>query len=63
MMKKTAETSSSVRRPNMSAMRPASSAPSAQPSSMEATLKPVPMDSELKACCSPSTVPLMTPES
>ena len=42
-------------------MRPAKNAPTAQPSSIEATLKPVPTESESKACCSPSTVPLMTP--
>jgi hypothetical protein len=60
-MKKTAATSSSVRRPNLSARRPAKKAPTAQPSSIEATLKPVPTLSDWKACWRPSTVPLMTP--
>src|SRR6056297_1816222 len=48
-------------RPTLSAMLPAKKAPAAQPSSMEATLKPVPTASESKACCSASTVPLITP--
>ena len=50
-----------MRRPQWSARRPAKNAPAAQPSSIDATLKPVPMLSELKAACSPVTVPLMTP--
>ena len=50
-----------VRRPNLSAKVPAKNAPTAQPSSIEATLNPVPMLSESKAPFSPSTVPLMTP--
>ena len=38
----------------------AEKAPTAQPSSIEATLKPVPADAELNAARSPSTVPLIT---
>ena len=60
-MKKTAATSSRVRRPYLSARRPAKKAPTAHPSSMDATLKPVPTLSELNEDCRPSTVPLMTP--
>ena len=62
-MKQTAATIIIVRRPNASDNVPASAAPTAQPSSMEATLKPVPISCELKATRRPSTVPLMTPES
>jgi hypothetical protein len=39
------------RRPNRSASRPAKYAPHAQPSSIDATLKPVPALSELTAPC------------
>ena len=60
-MKNNAATIIMVRRPNRSESRPASAAPAAQPSSMEATLNPVPTLSELNAVRSPSTVPLMTP--
>src|SRR5690554_4779139 len=50
-----------ARRPYLSARVPAKKAPTAQPSSIEETLKPVPMESELNAVCRPSTVPLITP--
>src|SRR5690349_19503241 len=60
-MKHTAATISTARRPYRSARRPAKNAPAAQPSSMDATLKPVPIELEWKACSRPSTVPLMTP--
>lgn len=62
-MKHSAATRMMPRRPKRSARRPAKNAPTAQPSSIEATLKPVPTLSESKAACSPSTVPLITPES
>ena len=45
----------------LSASRPALKAPTAQPSSIEATSKPRPALVEPNACCRPSTVPLMTP--
>ena len=48
-------------RPYLSARRPAKKAPTAHPSNILATLKPVPALSELNALCNPSTVPLMTP--
>ena len=48
-MNSTAATIIMVRRPQTSAARPAKAAPMAQPSSMDATLKPVPTASELKA--------------
>ena len=60
-MKHSAATISTLRRPYRSAMRPAKNAPTAHPSSIEATLKPVPKESAWNAFCSPSTVPLMTP--
>src|SRR5690554_3985779 len=50
-----------ARRPYLSARVPAKKAPTAQPSNMEETLKPVPIESELNAACRPSTVPLITP--
>ena len=62
-MKNTAATRRMNRRPCRSASRPAKNAPAAQPSSIEATLKPVPTLSESNVVCRPSTVPLMTPES
>lgn len=52
-----------LRRPNRSAIHPARNAPTAQPSSIDATLNPVTTLSDLKAVLSPSTVPLITPES
>src|SRR5690606_25608178 len=61
MIKNTAATIRRARRPYLSASVPAKNAPTAQPSSMEDTLKPVPMESELKATRKPSTVPLITP--
>jgi hypothetical protein len=51
------------RRPYLSANLPAKKAPTAQPSNIEATLKPVPTLSDSNVVCNPSTVPLMTPES
>ncbi len=60
-MKNTAAIISVFLRPSVSASRPATNAPTAQPSSIEATLKPVPTSSESKAIRSPSTVPLITP--
>src|SRR5690625_6483628 len=48
-------------RPILSARVPAKKAPTAQPSSMDATLNPVPTASESKASCNASTVPLITP--
>src|SRR5690606_33534987 len=60
-IKSTAATIRTARRPYRSARVPAKNAPTAQPRSIEETLKPVPMESELKAVCRPSTVPLITP--
>jgi hypothetical protein len=60
-IKHTAATRIMPRRPKRSARRPAKNAPTAQPSSIDATLNPVPTLSELNAPCSPSIVPLMTP--
>ena len=52
-----------ARRPNLSASGPAASAPKAQPSNTDATLKPVATLLELNALPSADTVPLITPES
>src|SRR5690606_19043520 len=60
-MKSSAAMIKIARRPYLSARVPAKKAPTAQPSSIEETLKPVPMESELNAVCRPSTVPLITP--
>ena len=50
-------------RPKLSANGPAASAPNAQPSKTEATLKPVETSLELKALPNAPTVPFITPES
>ncbi len=57
----TAAMISTPRRPRRSPRRPAKNAPIAQPSSMEATSKPIPAWLDWKVCLRPSTVPLMTP--
>src|SRR5690606_33864089 len=61
MINRIAEVIRTHQRPYLSAHWPAKNAPRAQPSNMDDTLKPVPMELELKAFCKPSTVPLITP--
>ena len=59
--KKIAAHSNVVLRPKRSANPPAMNAPTAHPSSMEATLNPLPISLAPKAFCSAVTVPLMQP--
>src|SRR5690606_4937432 len=61
MMNRTAATIRIALRPNLSARVPAKNAPTAQPNNMEATLNPVPTESDWNANHRPSTVPLITP--
>jgi len=57
----TAVASSTERRPQRSATRPAKNAPTTQPSSIEPTSKPVAAAPVPKAAFRPSMLPLMTP--
>ena len=48
------------RRPTISAMRPANSAPMAQPIRIDATAKPVAAEPDLNVAWMPGTAPLIT---